>query len=113
MKAPEQCAHGAGALQSHSPPEGPSPRVRVIPRVARVTACNLASVPLPGKSLDVAIFCLALMGTDWVDFVTEAKICGSCGGSSFCAGGHHCGLCRSRSSNILAGLKVESLVLEP
>ncbi|CAJ1423029.1 unnamed protein product [Effrenium voratum] len=46
----------------------------------RVTACNLASVPLPGKSLDVAIFCLALMGTDWVDFVTEAWRCLKPGG---------------------------------
>ncbi|CAE7319415.1 rrp8, partial [Symbiodinium sp. CCMP2456] len=38
----------------------------------RVTACNLAHVPLPDASLDVAVFCLALMGTDWIKFVEEA-----------------------------------------
>ena len=38
----------------------------------RVTACNLAHVPLPNASLDVAVFCLALMGTDWIKFVEEA-----------------------------------------
>ena len=38
----------------------------------RVTACDVASVPLPSAALDVAIFCLALMGTNYVDFLREA-----------------------------------------
>ena len=29
-------------------------------------------MPLPNASLDVAVFCLALMGTDWIKFVEEA-----------------------------------------
>eukprot|EP00435_Cladocopium_sp_Y103_P035473 s1409_g9.t1 len=47
---------------------------------SRVTACNLAAVPLPKASLDVAIFCLALMGTDWTKFVAEARRCLKLGG---------------------------------
>ena len=35
----------------------------------RVTACDVANVPLPSGALDVAIFCLALMGTNYVDYV--------------------------------------------
>lgn len=46
----------------------------------RVTACNLAHVPLPNASLDVAVFCLALMGTDWIKFVEEAHRCLKPGG---------------------------------
>ena len=38
----------------------------------RVTACDVANVPLPSAALDVAIFCLALMGTNYVDFLREA-----------------------------------------
>lgn len=41
----------------------------------RVTPCNLADVPLEDGSLDVAVFCLALMGTDWPMFLEEAHRC--------------------------------------
>jgi ribosomal RNA-processing protein 8 len=41
--------------------------------VPRVTACNLAAVPLLKASLNVAVFCLALMGTDWTKFVAEVQ----------------------------------------
>lgn len=41
----------------------------------RVTACNIAEVPLADASLDVAVFCLSLMGVDWLDFLTEARRC--------------------------------------
>lgn len=34
-----------------------------------VTACNMADVPLPDGSVDAAIFCLALMGTDYGAFL--------------------------------------------
>jgi ribosomal RNA-processing protein 8 len=37
-----------------------------------VTRADIAALPLAEGSVDVAIFCLALMGTNWVDFVEEA-----------------------------------------
>lgn len=32
-----------------------------------------SQVPLESKTLDAAIFCLSLMGTDWPSFLREAK----------------------------------------
>ena len=37
-----------------------------------VTKADIASLPIPDNSIDVAIFCLALMGTNWIDFIEEA-----------------------------------------
>ncbi|KAK7218698.1 hypothetical protein V2G26_006701 [Clonostachys chloroleuca] len=37
-----------------------------------VTKADIANLPLEDGSVNVAIFCLALMGTNWVDFVEEA-----------------------------------------
>lgn len=37
-----------------------------------VTPCDMAHVPLPDASVDVGIFCLALMGTNLADFIREA-----------------------------------------
>lgn len=37
-----------------------------------VTACNMAKVPLDASSVDVAVFCLSLMGTNLEDFLREA-----------------------------------------
>lgn len=37
-----------------------------------VTAADIAHLPLEDSSVDVAIACLALMGTNWIDFVEEA-----------------------------------------
>lgn len=37
-----------------------------------VTKADIANLPLANGTVDVAIFCLALMGTNWVDFVEEA-----------------------------------------
>ena len=34
-----------------------------------VVACNMAAVPLGDTSVDAAIFCLALMGTDYGAFL--------------------------------------------
>lgn len=34
-----------------------------------VVACNMAAVPLEDASIDAAIFCLALMGTDYGSFL--------------------------------------------
>jgi len=37
-----------------------------------VIAADIADLPLRDGSVDVAVFCLALMGTNWLDFVDEA-----------------------------------------
>jgi len=37
-----------------------------------VTACDMANVPLKAKTVDVAVFCLSLMGTNLADFIREA-----------------------------------------
>ncbi|KAI9902675.1 hypothetical protein N3K66_002027 [Trichothecium roseum] len=37
-----------------------------------VTRADVADLPLADGSVNVAIFCLALMGTNWIDFVEEA-----------------------------------------
>ena len=37
-----------------------------------VTIADISALPLADSSVDVAIFCLALMGTNWIDFVEEA-----------------------------------------
>lgn len=37
-----------------------------------VTKADIAHLPLANGKADVAIFCLALMGTNWVDFIDEA-----------------------------------------
>jgi len=40
-----------------------------------VTACDIAAVPLDDECLDVAIFCLALMGANSTDYLREAHRC--------------------------------------
>ena len=37
-----------------------------------ITVADIRSLPLPDSSVDVAIFCLALMGTNWIEFIEEA-----------------------------------------
>jgi ribosomal RNA-processing protein 8 len=37
-----------------------------------VTPADIAALPLPSGSVDVAIFCLALMGTNWPSFIDES-----------------------------------------
>eukprot|EP01080_Neovahlkampfia_damariscottae_P005137 gene5137-8743_t len=37
-----------------------------------VTECDISKVPLEDESIDIAIFCLSLMGTNWFDFIMEA-----------------------------------------
>ncbi|MBV9179224.1 MAG: hypothetical protein JO297_19510 [Nitrososphaeraceae archaeon] len=43
----------------------------------KIIACNIKSVKdyLKDGKLDVAVFCLSLMGEDWRDYITEAKRC--------------------------------------
>lgn len=38
----------------------------------RVVACDVANVPLPDESVDIVVFCLALMGVNVGDFIEEA-----------------------------------------
>ncbi|KAF2243139.1 hypothetical protein BU26DRAFT_524092 [Trematosphaeria pertusa] len=47
-----------------SKPSGPS--------ASLVTVADISALPLPDSTVDVAIFCLALMGTNWLDFIDEA-----------------------------------------
>ncbi|RAR00429.1 ribosomal rna-processing protein 8 [Stemphylium lycopersici] len=42
------------------------------PSAPLVTVADIAALPVPDNSVDVAIFCLALMGTNWLDFIDEA-----------------------------------------
>ncbi len=35
----------------------------------RVTACDIAHVPLPDACVSVGVFSLALMGTNWIEFI--------------------------------------------
>jgi ribosomal RNA-processing protein 8 len=42
------------------------------PTADLVTVADISALPLPDSSIDVAIFCLALMGTNWLDFIDEA-----------------------------------------
>ncbi|KAF2113327.1 methyltransferase-domain-containing protein [Lophiotrema nucula] len=47
-----------------SKPSGPSAPL--------VTVADISALPLLDGSVDVAVFCLALMGTNWLDFIDEA-----------------------------------------
>ncbi|KAH8555765.1 methyltransferase-domain-containing protein [Umbelopsis sp. PMI_123] len=38
----------------------------------KVVACDIAKLPIPNDFVDVAVFCLSLMGTNYVDFIREA-----------------------------------------
>ncbi|KAI4108718.1 MAG: hypothetical protein L6R37_000882 [Teloschistes peruensis] len=42
------------------------------PNAHLVTVADIAHLPVADSSADVAIFCLALMGTNWVDYLAEA-----------------------------------------
>ncbi|KAF2201868.1 hypothetical protein GQ43DRAFT_393325 [Delitschia confertaspora ATCC 74209] len=37
-----------------------------------VTVADISSIPMADGSVDIAVFCLALMGTNWLDFIDEA-----------------------------------------
>uniref|UniRef100_T1JBQ7 Ribosomal RNA-processing protein 8 n=1 Tax=Strigamia maritima TaxID=126957 RepID=T1JBQ7_STRMM len=39
----------------------------------RVTECDMAHVPLEDRSVDIAVFCLSLMGTNFIDYLVEAN----------------------------------------
>ena len=37
-----------------------------------VTACDMSKVPLEDESVDAAIFCLSLMGANYIDYIQES-----------------------------------------
>ncbi|RUS20258.1 methyltransferase-domain-containing protein [Endogone sp. FLAS-F59071] len=39
----------------------------------KVVACDIAKIPIPPGFVDVAVFCLSLMGTNYIDFLMEAS----------------------------------------
>ncbi|KAK6976862.1 ribosomal RNA-processing protein 8 [Biomphalaria glabrata] len=39
----------------------------------RITACDMSKTPLPNESVDIAVFCLSLMGTNIGDYILEAN----------------------------------------
>jgi ribosomal RNA-processing protein 8 len=42
----------------------------------KIIACDMKSVPLKRDGqLDIAVFCLSLMGENWLDYIAEAKRC--------------------------------------
>ena len=43
----------------------------LVSKNSRVTACDIAHVPLENESVDIAVFCLSLMGTNIGDFLKE------------------------------------------
>ncbi|KAM6226050.1 ribosomal RNA-processing protein 8, partial [Porphyrio hochstetteri] len=45
----------------------------LVPLSPLVTVCDMAEVPLAGGSVDVAVFCLALMGTNLQEILEEAN----------------------------------------
>jgi hypothetical protein len=42
---------------------------------SKITACDMKSVPIKDGLLDVAVFCLSLMGKNWPDYIREAATC--------------------------------------
>lgn len=42
---------------------------------SNVIVCDVASVPIEDATLDVAIFCLSLMGSNFTDYIREAHRC--------------------------------------
>jgi ubiquinone/menaquinone biosynthesis C-methylase UbiE len=42
---------------------------------SRVTACDMKSVPVQDRYLDIIVFSLSLMNKNWPDYILEAKRC--------------------------------------
>jgi Hypothetical methyltransferase len=41
----------------------------------KIIACDMKRTFLKNEKLDIAVFCLSLMGENWPDYITEAKRC--------------------------------------
>ncbi|CAG8724960.1 8569_t:CDS:2 [Cetraspora pellucida] len=44
----------------------------LVAKNSMIIACDIAKLPIPNYLFDIAIFCLSLMGTNYVDFLKEA-----------------------------------------
>jgi len=44
----------------------------LVPVKPHVKVCDMANLPLGDSSVDIAVFCLSLMGTNYIDFIFEA-----------------------------------------
>ncbi|KTW28424.1 hypothetical protein T552_01685 [Pneumocystis carinii B80] len=44
----------------------------LVSRNSFVTTCDISNLPLKSSTIDIAIFCLSLMGTNYIDFLKEA-----------------------------------------
>jgi ribosomal RNA-processing protein 8 len=42
---------------------------------SNVTTCDIKETGLPDEAIDIAVFCLSLMGRNWMDYTKEAKRC--------------------------------------
>lgn len=62
---------GEARLASEVPQEVHS--LDLVAAKAEVIACDMAHTPLKSESVDVAVFCLSLMGTNLKDFIVEAN----------------------------------------
>ncbi|KAK3940626.1 ribosomal RNA-processing protein 8 [Diplogelasinospora grovesii] len=51
-------------LRSYDLQDGGNPNI--------ITRADISNLPLANNTVDIAIFCLALMGTNWIDFIEEA-----------------------------------------
>ena len=40
-----------------------------------ITECDIANLPLKNEEADIAVFCLSLMGTNYLEFISEANRC--------------------------------------
>ena len=38
-----------------------------------ITACDISKTPLDTKSVDYVVFCLSLMGVNFIDYLIEAR----------------------------------------
>ena len=47
----------------------------LVSRKPFITECDIRKLPLINESVDVAIFCLALMGLNHIEFILEANRC--------------------------------------
>ncbi|CAG9317281.1 unnamed protein product [Blepharisma stoltei] len=47
----------------------------LIAKADHITACDITKLPLQDRALDIAVFCLSLMGTNHVEMVKEAYRC--------------------------------------
>ena len=41
----------------------------------RITSCDIKQAPLPDGALDMAVFSISLMSTNWADYIREARRC--------------------------------------